>query len=746
MQRLLDSAQKLSITEKQWHYIESYLYYHPHLSKEDYAFLLEQAKLNAASAQTAPDQAVLHRMCGLLYYELEDISNAQYHLRQALKYYQRNKIGKNYDAFMAHWLMGEVEMVSKEHPERAQQWYELAQNLATSDSLWLFSLASQANYHSLHGDNEKAITIRHTCIEIAEKYNKKFHIAKNQVYLGHYYSILNEEKKSIYYFNAAIPVLKQYTNANLLAQAYSGKANVLLKQKKTQEALVYLDSCLVIADKLTKKSQQIKAWMSAAPVYSNLGKYNTALQLGYKILPELQRNNQDVNFVYVAVGMAIDWLNANKIDSAKVYAEKALPIAAELRLLPDLCDIYDILSQIAFNKKHYQEAFLLKEKYIMYKDSVYQIDKFKKIQELETIYETKIKEKAINDLTNKARIAELASQNQRLEAVKAKQELEQQKQKQELVDLRNKQETTERELQIAQLQKDNKERALENADLETKVLLGRIWLVVIMSILFVGALVGGFVFYRYRSQKIHEMQRLAWEKQQRILQEQQQREVLAKEALQAEIKAIKAQMNPHFIFNSLNSIQHFIFVGDKKLANHYLGQFSKLMRMVLEMSNQVLVSLQKELDLLILYIELEALRIENVQTHIEISDEIDTDNVFLTSMLVQPYIENVFKHGLRNKAGEKHIWLRVVWQKQDDVLRIEIEDNGVGRVAAGQFKDRESNKHRSFSAAANERRLRLLHAQQIDQPVEIIDKKNPDGSPAGTIVVLFIPVSIDVEG
>jgi LytS/YehU family sensor histidine kinase len=209
-----------------------------------------------------------------------------------------------------------------------------------------------------------------------------------------------------------------------------------------------------------------------------------------------------------------------------------------------------------------------------------------------------------------------------------------------------------------------------------------------------------------------------------------------------EIKALRSQMNPHFIFNALNSIQHFVFNNDVDKTNHYLTQFSKLLRMVLQHSKQPTISLTDEMKMLELYLKIEALRMGPDFAYSITADETieEPDAVYLPSMLVQPFVENSLKHGLLTKTGNKKLTVAFKMAGNHHLF-CSVTDNGIGREkamneAAGQLIQ---IPHSSDGIALVQSRLQL-HDKLAANTVSIFDLKNEDGTPAGTRVELQIPI------
>ena len=218
-----------------------------------------------------------------------------------------------------------------------------------------------------------------------------------------------------------------------------------------------------------------------------------------------------------------------------------------------------------------------------------------------------------------------------------------------------------------------------------------------------------------------------------------------KDALENELRhsmhtAIKSQMNPHFFHNALNTIQSFIYSDDKKRASTYLTKFSRLSRMILEMSDKDNVRLSEELEAMELYLDIERVRFnEELAYHIQVDKSIQPDVITIPSMIIQPYIENALKHGLMHKKGEKLLSIQI--KPNGNVLEIVITDNGVGRERAEIINKSRQSKHISFATKATEKRLSLLNKSgQSHVGVQYTDKKDLNGHPIGTSVRITVPL------
>ena len=213
---------------------------------------------------------------------------------------------------------------------------------------------------------------------------------------------------------------------------------------------------------------------------------------------------------------------------------------------------------------------------------------------------------------------------------------------------------------------------------------------------------------------------------------------LEKDLRQSMLSSIKSQMNPHFLFNALNTIQSYIITEDKLNASNYLTKFSKLTRKILEMSDRETISLQEEIDALILYIDLEKMRFPEINYTIEIDQELDTHHIMIPSMIIQPYVENAIKHGLLHKQGDKQLFIGI--RTGMDHLFIKIEDNGIGRKCSAILQSNKHDQHRSFASAANTKRVELLNTDKNEIGVEYVDKVNESGESCGTSIHIKIPL------
>ena len=226
----------------------------------------------------------------------------------------------------------------------------------------------------------------------------------------------------------------------------------------------------------------------------------------------------------------------------------------------------------------------------------------------------------------------------------------------------------------------------------------------------------------------------------RIRKEERVRAEFNKKLANVEMTALRAQMNPHFIFNCLNSIDYYIVKNETKKASEYLNSFSRLIRLILQNSRANYVNLKDELEALGLYVEMESLRFdEHFDYEINVSNEVDVESIEIPPMLLQPYLENAIWHGLMHKKGKGKVALNLV--RENGSLKCSIEDNGIGRERAMQLKSRNSTKRKSMGMKITKDRINMINKlYDSNTHVEVIDLKNKDGEALGTRVDLTIPI------
>jgi tetratricopeptide (TPR) repeat protein len=278
----------------------------------------------------------------------------------------------------------------------------------------------------------------------------------------------------------------------------------------------------------------------------------------------------------------------------------------------------------------------------------------------------------------------------------------------DLIEIQTKFETSRKEQQIEQLSRDNE---YKDARLyQSRVYLAGLGAMIIMLIL-IGILL-------IRQDKIRAQLRT-------VILEQ---------------KLLRSQMNPHFIFNSMASIQDFIMAKDTRSASNYLSRFAGLIRNILDASLQETIPVEKEIETIGHYLQLQKVRLEEKFDYTIKKDEaIEEKEIRIPALLIQPFVENAIEHGIRHKPGKGHVTVEFIIK--NDSLSISIEDDGVGRARAREFEDLKRKNHTSVSTSLIRERLRILNKKSRRKiTLEIQDLYDEPGEAAGTRVEIVVPV------
>ena len=210
-----------------------------------------------------------------------------------------------------------------------------------------------------------------------------------------------------------------------------------------------------------------------------------------------------------------------------------------------------------------------------------------------------------------------------------------------------------------------------------------------------------------------------------------------------EMQMLRTQMNPHFIFNSLNSINRFILQNNKNDAAEYLTKFSRLVRMILQNSQTAVITLEEELNALRLYLELEMLRFDHrFSYNFKIDDNVDISMIKVPPLIIQPFVENAVWHGLMPKEATGLLEIEI--KEEANTLVVKVSDDGVGRVTTKPDQNDHVKNHRSLGIEMTIQRIRMMYIDpQSISPVTINDLTDADGQAAGTEVIIILPIRND---
>jgi len=283
--------------------------------------------------------------------------------------------------------------------------------------------------------------------------------------------------------------------------------------------------------------------------------------------------------------------------------------------------------------------------------------------------------------------------------------LSNEKTKASLADLEISYKTTQKEQQIQLLQKDNDIKSLELQNSRRSAFFYTAAFIMVLTIL-------GIFFYQRNLRNKAETRHIKAE---------------------LETKVLRLQMNPHFIFNSLNSIENFIMHNEKRLASDYLNKFARLIRMILDSSRHEVVPVAKDMEALQLYVDLEQLRFSHkFSYHTYIDPALLGGDYRTPSLLIQPYVENAIIHGLAH-SEENDLQLTVTATLEEDKIKYTVQDNGIGRRKSGEYNRQNKPNHQSIGLQTTEDRIHIFNKQASGQRAVCItdlydEQQNPDGT------------------
>jgi len=533
-----------------------------------------------------------------------------------------------------------------------------------------------------------------------------------QVNLANRRSMNNQKKEAVEALLAADKnISKIEPNSNKLLVVYILLAQILINDDQPEKGLYYIDMGEELLKKYPKdSSNHYKFSYLKGAYFHQKGDFKKAEE-AYRQTYEWSYN--DASFETTLPSMASIFVDLELPDSILVWSEKCLN--------------YGIRKQNTFLQAaaylHYSSAYRKKFKYQLSNDyALKAIEKLKLINDSKSIANLYLQiSRNYKDLNQSVQaynyLEEYVNMNDSLALLEKKQALQ---------ELEIQYETFKKESKIKDLSLENK---LLDSESERKTYL--ILSIIVLSILLI--ILAYILFNRYKNKKERELLQVQ-------LQEAEKTLAIQQKAYESEIKAIKSQMNPHFFYNALNAIQSFIYNGEKDKAYESLALFSDLSRLVLDSSRNKEICLHDEIQLLEKYLKLETLRLPKIHYHVQIAENIPLYDTFIPPMILQPILENAVNHGLIHKDNDCQLHIR--FEQEGDNLKVTIEDNGIGRKAAEELRNRMSKKSSSFSTEANLNRIELLNVTQEAKIVQKIIDKSENGLATGTQVIIFFPLEV----
>lgn len=600
-------------------------------------------------------------------------------------------------------------------------------------------------------------TSRETLLRLIETHTTRDSIRVNALVDIQEFYLLDDYKFGRNYAFEALHISQEIGYKDGIGFSSNAIASNYMRQGQLDSALIFTLNAIDVFEAIDEDQNIYAAYNNLALIYKNKGEFGKAVEIYERMLARLEGREITPSFAIVYFNIASIYEAQQDWENYETWIQKMLETSLKLNFTPGIIEAELGLAKVAIYKGENEEALeqaksvLAKTKasgelaqtsarafYILgdafaalgkYIDAVtnYQksLDIYEKLDSPHYASEIYLK---LSEIYQKNREFEQALEY-RISFHQIQDSLNSQEKVALIEELQTKFETE-------RIQREKETAELENFKLAEENRRGRGILFGVLGLL--GFVVMGSIFYT-RQQKLRKQTELATLQ----LEESEKRLAIEQKKRDAELSAVRSQLNPHFIFNLLNSIQELNISGDRSSANKALNNVAVMMRMTLKHSQEAFIPLKNELDLVRMYLEAEQLRFgERISFEILIDEEVEDEFIKIPPMLIQPYVENAIKHGLMHKTAPGKIEIHIQLKSQD-VLEIIIEDDGIGRSKSAEIARQNPARHNTFSTKANEERIQHLAKEtSTDATIEIIDKFSESGAPEGTKVRILIPTNL----
>jgi len=604
------------------------------------------------------------------------------------------------------YMSGE-KMLRQSKYDSARYFYNLALKQANSlqnEGMAALIRGSIGNSYMEQGRLVEAKPYFDKVLEYARSSADSIQIMKSLGYLGVYYSNKGDYKRSAEMTFEAMEIAENLGLRRRQSILLTNLCVLYGRMKDYENALIYQRASLIIDHELDDEEGLAYGYNNMGNVHRRMGLRDSALYYYEKAKEYHQSRGNMGKLAGLYTNIGVYHMGDRKYDAALENFERAFQIADSMSLmykkvliLINIAWAYEEKGLFVKSEKYYLQSLELSidHNYTRHQQDISKhiAVLYDKMGRYEEAYEYQEDFIALKDSI-------LTEQNQRA-----------------ISELRTKYETEKVERENEILTQESEIHSLELRRQQTRFwsLLGGI--VLLLMLLFLA-----FVGYRLRQKNIKTQ--------------------LEKQSLEYERTMLRSQMNPHFIFNSMNSIQSYISGNDSFTAMTYLSKFAHLMRGILENSRSQMITLEDEINTLKLYTELEGLRFQNkFKTELLVDPKIEQDCTFVPPMLIQPFVENAIKHGLKTKEGDG--LLIIQFKQTKDCLRCTVEDNGIGREATAGDKHKDDN-HRSLGMQLTKERMQALsHELGLVFDFIISDLVDDSGKASGTRVEIRIPFEVE---
>lgn len=557
---------------------------------------------------------------------------------------------------------------------------------------YLSNLASSINnigyYYSKHGDQTKALIKYKAALKILQQIGDKKSAAYELNNIATIYDNQGDIPIALEYFYKNLKLQEEIKDTIGIAYTLNNIAYVFFNQRDSKNAMDYFSKSLKMFESVNYKKGIAMVYGNIGLIYTRQNNKNKALDFYNKSLAIYKELDDQYNVTYELSSIGHEYYKAGEDDKALEYFTKSLKTA----------EAFQIKAQLAYTLNEMARIFF--KRGIINTAQEYSIRSLQLAKEVGNPKDIQNASGLLKEIYNKKGNYKEAFEMYQTE-IQMRDSIENKANRKEMI------------TKSLQYQYEKKELQMK---LESERKIVRKNILIFISLFIAFAIIMISFFYTRQNNFRIQLERMELEQQQ-----------------------YRSQMNPHFIFNCLNSIQHYIVHNDVIAANKYLSEFASLMRKTLENNKLHAISLQQEIDYLNSYLMLEQMRFENKFTYeITCDKNINTVDTQILPMVIQPFAENAIVHGLcyLEKDGK----LSVSFEKQNDYLVCKIDDNGIGRTASQSIKKESNRKHISQGMELIEKRLALVsNITKKKFDVEIIDKTNAAGKASGTLVILKFP-------
>ncbi len=585
-------------------------------------------------------------------------------------------------------------------PQRATDYATQALDLAEKIDFkkgmaYAYQTFGSMNYYQ--GNYLEALDYNFKALKTAEDLDDKDFDASLLSSIGMVYKEQGDYPRALEFDFKALKMKEEIGNKNAMAKILGNIGVVYQAQRDLPKALDYFFKALKVAEEVGDKNGVAIDLGNIGIVYYDQKDLDKALEYYLKALKAKEELGNKISISKTLGNIGLVYRDQNNFDMALDYYLRSLKLVEELgdkngiaANLGNLGSLYTITKDYAKAEKYLSDALEISH-------SIGALD----IEMNHEIY--------FSELFSNTNRYQLALEHYK-KAMTIKDSLFNDEKNQEITRKEMNYEFEKKEA-AAKAEQDKKD-ALNAADLKKQTLIRNITI----GAAIVAALL---VFVAVRS--VNRRKKLSFEKT----------------VSEVETKALRSQMNPHFISNSLQSINKYIIDNEKENASEYLSRFAKLMRMILENSREAEVTIEKDLQALELYLQLESLRFKNkFKYEIEVGKDIDSANTMIPPLLLQPFVENSILHGLRT-IDDGMIKIKV--NKEGSMIRCTVEDNGIGREQSVKLEAGEE-KRESLGMKITLARLEVINQlKKVRAAINVLDLKNNENIPAGLRVELLLP-------